>query len=207
MRVRVRIQSNNPRSVLRCLPAVRVLLLNIGTNFAPEHLEEMFEDPRPGIRRMEMRFRPYVEQASYYQFLKGASAQPGLAWLAAPCSLPSAPSRSALPSQRCISLTWHVAATLHTLSLYDSLAAMSPRSLCRVILRHGHRDAHASLARDTLLHPPLHCPGPASPRHCPSHRRDHRGQLGSPFCGRLGRSFRHEQRPHHSRQLGRQRDG
>jgi hypothetical protein len=67
----VRTQSN-PRSVLRCLPDVQVLLLNIGTNFAPEHLEEMFEDPRPGIRRMEMRFRPYVEQASYYQFLKGA---------------------------------------------------------------------------------------------------------------------------------------
>jgi hypothetical protein len=46
-------------------------MLNVGTNFAPEHLEEMFEEPRLGIRRMEMRFRPYVEQATYYQFLKG----------------------------------------------------------------------------------------------------------------------------------------
>ena len=46
-------------------------MLNIGTNFAPEHLEEMFEEPRLGITRMEMRFKPYVEQASYYQFLKG----------------------------------------------------------------------------------------------------------------------------------------
>jgi hypothetical protein len=46
-------------------------MLNVGTNFAPEHLEEMFEEPRLGIKRMEMRFRPYVEQATYYQFLKG----------------------------------------------------------------------------------------------------------------------------------------
>ena len=45
--------------------------LNLGTNFAPEHLEEMFDDPRLGLERLEMRFRPYVEQASYYQFLKG----------------------------------------------------------------------------------------------------------------------------------------
>lgn len=62
----------NPCSVLRCLPDLRVLMLNVGTNFAPEHLEEMFEEPRMGVQRMEMRFRPYVEQATYYQFLKGA---------------------------------------------------------------------------------------------------------------------------------------
>lgn len=46
-------------------------MLNIGTNFNPEHLQEMFERVRPNIERMEMRFRPYVEQANYYQFLKG----------------------------------------------------------------------------------------------------------------------------------------
>jgi len=61
-------------SALRCLPDLEVMLLNIGTNFSPDHLEEMFEEPRLGIRRMEMRFRPYVEQASYYQFLAGKSA-------------------------------------------------------------------------------------------------------------------------------------
>lgn len=49
--------------------------LNLGTNFAPEHLEEMFEDPRLGMERLEMRFKPYVEQASYYQFLKGPLLQ------------------------------------------------------------------------------------------------------------------------------------
>jgi hypothetical protein len=46
-------------------------MLNVGTNFAPEHLEEMFQDQRRDVRRLEVRFRPYVEQASYYQFLKG----------------------------------------------------------------------------------------------------------------------------------------
>ena len=46
-------------------------MLNVGTNFAPEHLEEMFENERRDLRRLEIRFRPYVEQASYYQFLKG----------------------------------------------------------------------------------------------------------------------------------------
>lgn len=51
------------------------MLLNLGTNFAPDHLEEMFEDPRMGIERIEMRFRPYVEQASYYQFLAGESSE------------------------------------------------------------------------------------------------------------------------------------
>ncbi|KAL7424690.1 hypothetical protein Q5752_000374 [Cryptotrichosporon argae] len=59
-------------NVLRCLPALDALLLNCGTNFAPEHLQEMFDEPRPGMRRMEVRFRPYVEKASYYQFLKGS---------------------------------------------------------------------------------------------------------------------------------------
>ncbi|TXT07510.1 hypothetical protein VHUM_03230 [Vanrija humicola] len=59
-------------NALRCLPYLDTLLVNVGTNFAPEHLQEMFERPRPQMQRMEMRFRPYVEQASYYQFLKGS---------------------------------------------------------------------------------------------------------------------------------------
>jgi len=62
---------------LRCLPGLNTLLLNIGTNFAPEHLAELFERVRPDMRRMEMCFRPYVEQASYYQFLKGESERQG----------------------------------------------------------------------------------------------------------------------------------
>lgn len=56
---------------MRRLDNINTLMLNIGTNFAPEHLREMFEGPRMRLERMELRFRPYVEQASYYQFLAG----------------------------------------------------------------------------------------------------------------------------------------
>lgn len=56
---------------MRRLNNINTLMLNIGTNFAPEHLQEMFEGPRMRLERMELRFRPYVEQASYYQFLAG----------------------------------------------------------------------------------------------------------------------------------------
>lgn len=56
---------------MRRLDNINTLMLNIGTNFAPEHLQEMFEGPRMRLERMELRFRPYVEQASYYQFLAG----------------------------------------------------------------------------------------------------------------------------------------
>ncbi|WVQ77360.1 hypothetical protein IAR50_007045 [Cryptococcus sp. DSM 104548] len=59
-------------NVMRRLTHLRTLMLNVGTNFAPEHLEEMFENPRMDLERMELRFRPYVEQASYYQFLAGS---------------------------------------------------------------------------------------------------------------------------------------
>ncbi|WWC68508.1 uncharacterized protein I206_102437 [Kwoniella pini CBS 10737] len=48
------------------------LFLNIGTNFSPDHLKELFENPRLNLKKLEMRFRPYVEQASYYQFLAGS---------------------------------------------------------------------------------------------------------------------------------------
>ncbi|KAK4683465.1 hypothetical protein P7C73_g6797, partial [Tremellales sp. Uapishka_1] len=59
-------------NALRCLPRLNIIMLNIGTNFAPEHLEEMFEDPRDEMRRLEIRFRPHVQQPSYGQFLKGS---------------------------------------------------------------------------------------------------------------------------------------
>ncbi|WVR03704.1 hypothetical protein IAU60_000699 [Kwoniella sp. DSM 27419] len=59
-------------NVMRCITSINTLMLNIGTNFSPDHLEEMFEEPREGLEKMELRFRPYVEQASYYQFLAGS---------------------------------------------------------------------------------------------------------------------------------------
>lgn len=64
--------SADPPSVLRLIPNLRTLMLHVGTNFAPEHLEDMFASPRPDLSRLELRFRPYVEEANYYQFLKGS---------------------------------------------------------------------------------------------------------------------------------------
>ena len=57
-------------NVLRLIPAIRRLSLNLGTNFAPEHLAEAFQVERKRIEVVEVRFRPYVDRATYYQFLK-----------------------------------------------------------------------------------------------------------------------------------------
>lgn len=57
-------------NIIGKLPQLETLRLNVGTNFAPEHLEDAFERPRP-LERILVRFKPYVEKASYYQFLKG----------------------------------------------------------------------------------------------------------------------------------------
>ncbi|KAG1757814.1 hypothetical protein EDB19DRAFT_1624249 [Suillus lakei] len=59
-------------NLLGILPRISSLLLFVGPNFAPEHLEEIFHKPREDLRFLSLRFRPYVKQASYYQFLKGA---------------------------------------------------------------------------------------------------------------------------------------
>ncbi|WRT65811.1 uncharacterized protein IL334_002760 [Kwoniella shivajii] len=63
---------NANRGKSRLESKLNTLMLNIGTNFSPDHLEEMFENPRLNLERLELRFRPYVEQASYYQFLAGS---------------------------------------------------------------------------------------------------------------------------------------
>lgn len=59
-------------SIVRILPRLQAMHLHVGTNFSPEHLSDAFEIPKPLIRRVELRFRPYVDRASYYQFLKGS---------------------------------------------------------------------------------------------------------------------------------------
>lgn len=51
-----------PHSILRLIPDIEAMILNMGTNFAPEHLVEAFERPRPKIQRIELRFRPYVDK-------------------------------------------------------------------------------------------------------------------------------------------------
>jgi len=57
-------------NLLELLPHIRVLTLSIGTSFMPEHLEEIFQAPRLDLVALFVRFRPYVERATYYQFLK-----------------------------------------------------------------------------------------------------------------------------------------
>ncbi|KAH9937351.1 uncharacterized protein B0H18DRAFT_970186 [Fomitopsis serialis] len=59
-------------NLIALLHRMREMSLLIGPNFAPEHLEEMFQKPKHGLRFISLRFRPYVQRATYYQFLKGA---------------------------------------------------------------------------------------------------------------------------------------
>lgn len=45
-------------NLLALLPNIRELTLHIGPNFAPEHLEELFQEPRPTLKYLSLRFRP-----------------------------------------------------------------------------------------------------------------------------------------------------
>jgi hypothetical protein len=49
-------------SILRLIKDVPVLIINLGTNFAPEHLTELAYTQRPKLNRIELRFRPYVDK-------------------------------------------------------------------------------------------------------------------------------------------------
>jgi len=62
-------------NLLELLSHIRVLTLSIGTSFMPEHLEELFQAPRSDLLSLSVRFRPYVERATYYQFLKVSETQ------------------------------------------------------------------------------------------------------------------------------------
>jgi hypothetical protein len=44
-------------AALHRLPELRLLALNIGTPFAPEHVEDALLRPRPGLGQLELRFR------------------------------------------------------------------------------------------------------------------------------------------------------
>ncbi|TDL28042.1 hypothetical protein BD410DRAFT_712972 [Rickenella mellea] len=59
-------------NLLDILQDLESLTVYIGPTFAPEHLSDMFLDARPHVRYLSLRFRPYVQRATYYQFLKGA---------------------------------------------------------------------------------------------------------------------------------------
>lgn len=45
-------------NILVLLPRLEELKLFVGPNFAPEHLEELFQKPREGLNFLSLRFRP-----------------------------------------------------------------------------------------------------------------------------------------------------
>ncbi|EPQ60300.1 hypothetical protein GLOTRDRAFT_19570, partial [Gloeophyllum trabeum ATCC 11539] len=59
-------------NLVRTLPNLTSLSLFVGPNFAPEHMEDLFHSPWAKLRFIGLRFRPYVQKATYYQFMKGA---------------------------------------------------------------------------------------------------------------------------------------
>ncbi|KAJ7665365.1 hypothetical protein DFH06DRAFT_1187130 [Mycena polygramma] len=78
-------------NLLRKLPRLRSLSLCIGTNFAPEHLKAIFQKPMPDLKYLSLRFRPYVQRATYQQFLSGSYFDSTLSCLAdwPPSDLPT----------------------------------------------------------------------------------------------------------------------
>ncbi|KAG6333897.1 hypothetical protein ID866_5182 [Astraeus odoratus] len=54
-------------NLVSILPCIERMTLFIGPSFAPEHLEEMLEKPREGLRYLSLRFRPYLPALSIVQ--------------------------------------------------------------------------------------------------------------------------------------------
>ncbi|CEL54256.1 hypothetical protein RSOLAG1IB_06904 [Rhizoctonia solani AG-1 IB] len=59
-------------NLLALLPSVPNMQMCIGTTYSPEHLHDVFTRPRLALRTLQLRFKPYVERATYMPFLKGA---------------------------------------------------------------------------------------------------------------------------------------
>ncbi|CUA67404.1 hypothetical protein RSOLAG22IIIB_03047 [Rhizoctonia solani] len=59
-------------NLLALLPSVPVMHMCVGTTYSPEHLHDIFARPRLALRTLQLRFKPYVEKATYMPFLKGA---------------------------------------------------------------------------------------------------------------------------------------
>ncbi|TFK56795.1 hypothetical protein OE88DRAFT_1650263 [Heliocybe sulcata] len=59
-------------NLVRSLPNLTTLRLFVGPNYAPEHMEDLFCKPWAKLSFIGLRFRPYVQKATYYQFMKGA---------------------------------------------------------------------------------------------------------------------------------------
>ncbi|KAB5589194.1 hypothetical protein CTheo_7369 [Ceratobasidium theobromae] len=59
-------------NLLALLPDVPIMRIFVGTTYSPEHLQDIFTRPRLALRTLNLRFKPYVERATYLPFLKGA---------------------------------------------------------------------------------------------------------------------------------------
>ncbi|KAI0688153.1 hypothetical protein BC835DRAFT_1285314 [Cytidiella melzeri] len=70
-------------NVLKLLQSVTDLTIFMGPNFAPEHLENLFASPRTNLKSLSLRFRPYVQRATYLQFMKGVYFDSTLTYLSA----------------------------------------------------------------------------------------------------------------------------
>lgn len=65
-------------NLLGTFSGLRELRMAVGPLFAPEHLEELLDEPRwkRSIEGLSFRFNPYVSERSYYTFLKVRSSVP-----------------------------------------------------------------------------------------------------------------------------------
>ncbi|KAI0639832.1 hypothetical protein C8Q77DRAFT_1045644 [Trametes polyzona] len=148
-------------NLMALMPALTSLSMYIGPNFAPEHLEEIFQKPRETLRFLSMRFRPYVQRATYYQFLKGAyfdstlfalsswpqPTLPVLSIVQDPLDPAIAPTNFAQPL---VFFRLDPLSTLATSPLSDNLKHFRLRVPGRQVARHLHTALHSFPALEFL---------------------------------------------------------
>lgn len=59
-------------NLLALLSSVPIMQMFVGTTYSPEHLHDIFVRPRLKLRTLQLRFKPYVERATYLPFLQGS---------------------------------------------------------------------------------------------------------------------------------------
>ncbi|KAI0673562.1 hypothetical protein C8Q78DRAFT_1119415 [Trametes maxima] len=148
-------------NLLALMPSLTYLKIFIGPDFAPEHLEEIFEKPRIHLRYLSMRFRPYVQRATYYQFLKGAyfdstllalsswpdPALPVLSIVQDPLDPTIAPTNFAQPL---VFFRLDPISTLAVCTLSNNLKHLRLRVPARQIARHLYSALHSFPALESL---------------------------------------------------------
>ncbi|KAI0319037.1 hypothetical protein OF83DRAFT_1170555 [Amylostereum chailletii] len=155
------VDANVAVNLILQLPNLEWLSLFVGPNFAPEHLEELFEKPMIGLKFLSLRFRPYVQKATYYQFLKGAyfdssllalsrwpaADMPSLSIMQDPLDPSIAPTRFAQPL---VFFRLDPLATLGTSELLENVTNYRIRIPARQISRYIGSSAASTPAVDFL---------------------------------------------------------